>query len=131
MTEPTIHKPKRRYPNPERANLSKESLLKVNGWVDQLKPKLRGSKISRSDLINWLVAQKSEVLTEREVAELVTTYFDPVKALEWAVAEVKSAKSRGEEIDLGAFVSEKFVTKKPKTRRKKAAKEAIVASDSE
>ena len=131
MTEPTTYKPKRRYPNPERANLSKESLLKVNGWVDQLKPKLRGSKISRSDLINWLVAQKSETLTDREVAELVTTYFDPVKALEWAVAEVKSAKSRGEEIDLGAFVSEKFGTKKPKTRRKKAAKEAPMTSNCE
>jgi len=118
MTDPLNAKPKKRYQNPERANLNKESLFKVNGWLEQLKPKLRGSKISRSDLINWLVTQKPEALTDREVSELITNYFDPVKALEWAVSEIKSAKSRGEEVDLSTFVSEKFLAKKIIKRRK-------------
>lgn len=120
MTEETVLPKRKRYSNPERANLNKEALARVNGWMDQLKPKLKGSKISRSDLINWLVLQKNDELNERDVADLVKLYFDPVKALEWAVSEAKAAKARGEDIDLKEFVSEKFIAnaKRPRKPRK-------------
>jgi nucleoid DNA-binding protein len=117
-------KRKRRYSNPERASLNNEALARVNSWMCQLKPKLKGSKVSRSDLVNWFILQKSDQLGDREVADLVKAYFDPVKALEWAVAEVKSAKARGESIDLTEFVSTKFIAKPRKPRKRKEPKES-------
>jgi nucleoid DNA-binding protein len=46
-----------------------------------------------------------------------------VKALEWAVAEVKSAKAQGEEVNLSEFVAAKFMTKTRKPRKRKEPRE--------
>ena len=71
MTEES--KPKRkRYATPDRANLSKDALAIVNSWVDQVKPKLAGSKITRSDLVNWVVEKKGETLSGLNNADMGT-----------------------------------------------------------
>ena len=39
----------------DRITLKPESLCRIDGWLEQLENQFKGIKISRTQLINWLV----------------------------------------------------------------------------
>ncbi len=98
--------------HPERVTLSLASLESVTKWTEQLKNELRGSKFTRNEMVNWIIGQRSSELTKSEVEDLRQLYFDPKKALAWALGQIKKAQKVGQEIDVNKLVQETLIAKK-------------------
>ena len=118
----SIPQKRKRYATPERVNLVKATTSILDGWLKQLSPRLQGVKVTRSDLVNWLLKRRSITLSEKELASLEQELFDPIKALEAAVVEAKKKVTLGEDIDLTALINDKVLRKKVHTRRKTVSK---------
>lgn len=113
---------RKRYKTPERANLSVENVQLIDGWLEQLSGKLNGVKLTRSDIVNWTLKQKKTNLPDRDISALEKEYFDPLKALEAAVAEAKKMQNLGTELDIENLLNEKVLRKKSRSRRQKLQK---------
>ncbi|MBP9709147.1 MAG: hypothetical protein KBD78_16040 [Oligoflexales bacterium] len=98
--------------HPERITLSPVSLESVSRWTEQMKSELRGSKFTRNDMVNWIIGQRGVELSKGEVEEIRRLYFDPKKALGWALAQLKEAHKSGQDIDVNKLVQETLITKK-------------------
>lgn len=81
--------------HPERITLSHTSLESITKWTEQLKNELRGSKFTRNDMVNWIIGQRNSELIKSEVEDLRQLYFDPKKALAWALGQIKKAQKVG------------------------------------
>ena len=121
----SIPQKRKRYSTPERVSLVKATASILDGWLNQLSPRLQGVKVTRSDLVNWLLKRHPSLLTEKELASLEQELFDPVKALEAAVAEAKKKVTLGEDIDLAALLNDKVLRKKARPSRNNATKAVI------
>lgn len=102
--------------HPERVSLSPASLESVTRWTEQLKGELRGSKFTRNDMVNWIIGQRGSELSKVEVEEIRRLFFDPKKALGWALAQLKEAQKSGQELDVNKLVQETLITKKHSNR---------------
>lgn len=90
--------------HPERVILTVDSLGRVNRWIETLTPRLKGSKVSRTDLVNWLISKQPGELPSSMVSELECCFFDPVKALGWASEEIQRRQKAGEMFDVKEFM---------------------------
>ncbi|MBI2712602.1 MAG: hypothetical protein HYX41_07105 [Bdellovibrio sp.] len=122
---------------PDRLKIGSEALSKLNLLIEQANQRLRGMKLTRSDLVNFLILKRSETLSTQELKELETQYFDELKFAQWAIQELKAARSKGESITLGDILSGKSdrsgALNPSKRKSKKGAKEAppsVVSEDS-
>jgi hypothetical protein len=73
-------------------------------------------------MVNWLLKTRGETFTDREMAAIQRDHFDPVKALEAAIAEAKKQQVNGEEIDLHALLDAKLLPSKRKASRPRRRK---------
>lgn len=105
-----------------RVSLTSSSLETITNLLGQVESKLPGLKISKSDLVNWIIKTHSESFTDKEFKAIERDHFDPVKALEWAVAEAKKQQGSGKEVDLHVILSQKGVPVIRKSSRSKSKK---------
>jgi hypothetical protein len=84
----------------ERVTIHREAASRIDGWVTELQSTVRGLKLTRSDVVNWLVQSHSDSLTSREIEDIKQKYFDEVEFTEWALRELKEARGRGEKLSL-------------------------------
>ena len=101
-----MNQPKTRSHHPERITLSPEALEKVNTWISIITPRLKGTSLNRSELISWVVMNQPKTLSEPTLKEIERYFFDPVKALAWASAEVTKRRKSGEQIDIRSLVED-------------------------
>jgi hypothetical protein len=103
----------------ERVVLSEESKRIADAWLDQIKPVLHEARVTRSDIINWCIRQRPEVLSSKEIDDLAKMFFDPIKMLQATIRKVKHMVANGEVVDLNAMVaSQSTVAKASKSGRK-------------
>lgn len=127
----TSNSGKVRSHHPERVTLSKEALIRVEGWQEQVAPLLKGSKISRSELVNWILLERSEELATPEMKILAARFFDPIKALEWASIQVRDALKRGAALDVNEVIQDIMRPQfpaSPKVRKARKRAKAETAS---
>ncbi len=91
--------------------------------------------VTKSDVINLILAEHSELLSANEIQKLKETHIDQVKLAAWLEREVKSAKRAGRTVSLKELLDscESVVyPKKPrKPRKKKNIEEpSVVQADS-
>lgn len=103
---------KKRSKSSERVCLSKSNTKLVEQLLDQVEEALPNLKLTKFDMVNWLLQSRGPSLTKRELAVIERTYFDPVKALEAVIVEVKGRQGMGEALDVEAIVNEKLLFKK-------------------
>lgn len=116
----TVSNKKQRHP--DRITLPPSALEKLSRWIDLLHNKSAGIKVTRSDLVSWLISSHSENLSTNEISDLENKFFDNLKYAKWAVNEIKEAKARGEILNLKLISQEdklknklnQFGTKKSK-----------------
>ena len=107
------NKPKSRVKHPDRVTLSPETLSRLRAWLVELEGPMKGSRINKNDLVNFLVLSLSASLSEREVESLVSQHFDEVRFAEWALKRIKIERAEGkstslsEVIGLGALTKQK------------------------
>lgn len=98
--------------HPERISLTSTNLEVISRWTDKVKSELKGSRFTRSDMVNWFIEQRNADLSDKELVDIRHRFFDPQKALAWALAQLKEAQKSGQEIDVGKLVRETLVTNK-------------------
>jgi len=104
--------PKKRMKHPDRVSLTPEALARLSEWVNELKTNLKGSRVTKSDLVDFLVLSHSAQLSEREIEKLKTDHFDEVRFAEWALRQVKAAKASGQQLSLQDVVASGFAVGK-------------------
>lgn len=98
-------KPKVKPRHPDRVTLSPESLNRVGGWLSDLEERLKGNRVTRNDLVNFLILTHPPQLSEKETTELSEKYFDEVRFAEWALRQLKEAKASGNNITLAEIMA--------------------------
>lgn len=107
----TINKEKKQK-HPDRITLPPNALEKLGRWIDLLHNKSAGIKVTRSDLVTWLINSHSENLSTSEVSDLEGKFFDNLKYAKWAVKEIMEARARGEILNLKLVSQEAKPTNK-------------------
>ncbi len=115
--------------HPDRIKIGPEALSRLNQFSEQASECLRGVRLTRSDLVNFLILNRAENLSTEELKSLEEKYFDEVKFAQWAVEELKAAKIRGESISLATILSNNRTTigKEAKIRSNRKIKSKIGA----
>lgn len=104
--ENTEIKPKKRQFNPDRIVLEKETVESVSKLSLQIKEVFGGMiKLSNKEISNFLIQQRSDLLSQSELKEIKDRYFDDVRAAQWAVQKLKEAKSGGESLSLNEVLN--------------------------
>lgn len=81
----------------EHVALSETSMLKINKWFEQIFSKKK-IKLSRKDLINWLIEKLPENLSTNDLNSIIEKFYDEEAFLLQLLRDVKKAKRDGEAI---------------------------------
>ena len=98
------NKIKPRVKHPDRVSLSPEALNRLGNWMAELEGRMKGSRITKSDLVNFLLLSHPASLSEREIELVAANHFDEVRFAAWALAEVKKAKAQGKNLSLSDVI---------------------------
>lgn len=108
--------------HPDRIKVSAAAVQRLAAWNVQLAERLRGIKLTRSDLVNFIILNHPEALTAVELNELQARHFDEVKFVLWAVEEKKAAQARGDDITIAEIMAQNRpgVMDAPRSRSRKS-----------
>lgn len=112
---------------PERVALSPKSVERLQGWLTQIGETLRGVRISKTELVNWVIEGQAANLSGPEMTRIEAEFFDELRFAEWAVRELKRARARGEKVTLQALMQ----GNRPNVRPVRASKAKVAASTKE
>ncbi len=111
---------KKRYKPAERVSLTPDNVSLLEKMLGQVHESQADLKLTKSDMVNWLLKSRKDKLGDREIAAIEREYFDPVKALEATIVEAKRKQGLGEKVDIEALVNEKLLVKKRRTPGRKS-----------
>lgn len=117
---------KKRITRPDAVTLKVESLTKISGWLAQIEEKIPGVRVTRSELVNWMIDKQKDELKPRQVAQIKDQFFDDVAFAQWALKQVKEGKLAGQNIKLKDLVLKKRtqrIQKRERTAREKSKAE--------
>lgn len=125
-------KEKKRQTYPDRATLTPESLTRLDGWLKEMRDHYKGIRISRTQLVNWLITHRPPELSRDEKADLQRAFHDDELLAAWVLRDLRGRRARGETVTYFDVLSE--ATKglapnpsapRPKSLPKKNSKEEI------
>jgi hypothetical protein len=114
-----VEKKKKQLKALERISLSSEATQNIDSWLEQLKSAVVTAKVTRGAVVNWLIESKGRMLSRNELTEIEERLFDPIKAIEVALAKAKVAAETGERVDISEIMSIICVRPKKKKRTRK------------
>lgn len=101
-----VKEKKKRQINPDRIVLEVESVALAKRINDQINDVFGGViKLTHKEIANFLLQQRSELLSQSELKAIKDKHFDDVRAAQWAVQKLKAAKDSGQELTLGDVLS--------------------------
>ncbi len=103
---------KKRYKPAERVSLTPANVELLDKLLRQVQESLPELKLGRNDVVNWLLKIHGDKFSERQLAAIERDYFDPIKALESAIADAKKQQEIGGAIDVQALINNKLMIKK-------------------
>lgn len=80
----------------DRVTLKPEVLALVNGWLEQLDSEFKGIRMSRAELVNWILVNHPPALSGTELQSLKEAFFDDVRYATWILEALKEARAKGE-----------------------------------
>ncbi len=119
--------PRKREKHPDRVYLSGLALETLSAWVSQVHEALPGVKVTKTDLVNWRLRSESKNLSEKNLREIESLFFNPVKFAKWAAREVETAHARGELKTLRDILESRS---KPRVKRPRSPSKLSKAQDS-
>ena len=92
--------------NVDRIVLRRFEQQRLSLWVDKLNEKFDGAiRLSKSDLANFLIRHHESDLTEDEIRNVESEFFDEVRWLSWALNKIRSAKREGVDLALSELMA--------------------------
>lgn len=80
----------------EHIALSELASEKITNWIEQAANKKKGVRITRKDLVNWLIEKSPENLGGADLSSLIDRFYDEASFLRQLLREVKTAKKNGQ-----------------------------------
>jgi hypothetical protein len=106
MTNENIDKKKTAFP--DRANLTPEQSKRLEAWVQQVNSASQGAlKISKSDLVNFFLAEKENELSDEQIIQLEIKYYNEPRWIEWAMGQIKAAVQSDATVTLEGLLNER------------------------
>ena len=115
MEIPTTKKTKFRHP--DRVTLTPELLSKLDGWMKQVTDKHRGVRLTRNNIVDWLIGSYPAELPNADIKIIAERFYDEERFLKDAIRELRSKKSRGENVSLADILAN-VGSQKPSSPRK-------------
>lgn len=107
--------------HPDRVKINTDALARLNEWNKLIAQRIPGVKLSRSDLVNFLILNHAVDLSPVEIKELEVKHYDEVKFAQWAVEELKASRERGEVTSLAEILAT-YRPSVPKVKRPSRSK---------
>ena len=108
---------KAKFRHPDRVTLTPELLSKLDGWMKQVTDKHRGVRLTRNNIVDWLIGSYPAELPSGDVKTIAERFYDEERFLKDAIRELRSKKLRGENVSLVDILAN-VGSQKPKTPRK-------------
>jgi hypothetical protein len=90
-------RPAKHEPEIERVKLGKIESTKVAAWLKQLDEASKGFlQLSKSDLVNFLIRERREELSTKEITLIRANHYDPIRHLNWITPRLKDALGAGD-----------------------------------
>lgn len=94
-------------PTVERVRLGAVEAAKVASWMKQIEKGTSGFlQLSRSEILNFLIRNKSEQLSGKEINQIRSDHYDPVRHISWIMPQIKLALESGDLKRVAALQSE-------------------------
>src|ERR1700692_4432743 len=91
----------------DRVALGKEEAEKVSAWLKQLEESSSGFlQLSRSDVVNFLISEHKTELSSREMQQVRTRHYDPIRHLNWITPRLKEALQNDDLVTVNALQNE-------------------------
>jgi hypothetical protein len=87
--------PKSRPRHPDRVALKPDHLAKIQSWIAQVTSKHRGVRITKNDLITWLIDSQPDLLPETSESDLARQHYDEERFLRETLREFKKCRAQG------------------------------------
>jgi hypothetical protein len=91
--------------HPDRVTLTPELLSKLDGWMKQVTDKHRGVRLTRNNMVDWLIGSYPAELPNADVKIIAERFYDEERFLKDAIRELRSKKSRGENVSLADILA--------------------------
>lgn len=85
---------------PERVALNPEAVARMEQWMAQIEKEKKGVRITRNDLVNFVLLQHGPVLSEEELTDVGKAHYSEVRFYEWALKTVRKAQAQGEDLTI-------------------------------
>lgn len=81
----------------DRATLGKVEADKVDRWIKQINESTKGFlTLTKSDVVNFIIRQHRDDLTPKDLLQLRSDSYDPIRHINWITPQIKSALSDGD-----------------------------------
>ncbi len=91
-----LAKPKQE-PEGERVKLGRAESTKIAVWLKQLDEFSKGFlQLTKSDLVNFLIRERKDELTTKEIVQIRTNHYDPIRHLNWITPRLKDVLNSGD-----------------------------------
>jgi hypothetical protein len=114
-----MNQSKRKPRHPDRVTLSPENLEKIAGWLNQICSANLGARLTRNDVVNWIISSQPVELSQQDVKHIGEKFFDEMYLLRQAIKEMKVRRQRGDAVNLADLIWHKAKAPTPVRRRKK------------
>lgn len=112
--EEEIPKPKKI----DRVELLPESIDRLQSWQKQIDNNCPKVMTSKKDLVNWVIAEHKETLSDSDLRKIRDRFFDPVQYLKSLLRKAEAAKSQGQEVEIQELFGTQAKPKKTKSTTK-------------
>lgn len=108
----------------DRVTVKPDALARVDEWLAIMRERCKGIRVTRADLVNWLILRHQPELSAEDQAELQRAFFDDELLGAWVLQSLKERRSKGESVtyfDVLAEATKGRMQKNAKPRQKKPA----------
>jgi len=127
----TVKSKKTNVRHPDRVTLTPNLLTKMDGWIKQVTDLHRGVRLTRNNLVDWLIDSYPVELPTADVKAIAERYYDEERFLKDAMRELRARKARGESVNLDELLTQVGIGKAKSVRkpRKPRADKSAVATN--
>lgn len=91
----------------DRVAIGKSEAEKIEAWILQLKNMSKGFlKLTKSDIVNFLIRDHKTDLSSKEIAQIRSDNYNPVRHMNWIAQELKTALSKNDFISVAILQGE-------------------------
>jgi hypothetical protein len=83
---------------PNRIPIADAEWQLLDGWLDQVNKASNGFLVlTKSDIVSFLMRNHAKELSTKEISQIRTAYYDPIRHMQWIAPQLKVALETGDD----------------------------------